>query len=451
MSYSASSFDASAALSSLGQLQDIANAPWLADYQQASFRGVPFLIRSHERAGGRRVAAHEYPFRDVGSAEDMGRRQITYRLRAYVVGSPSISYFPARDALQAAFDAPGTGTLVHPFLGSVTVLCATATLSEGEAGNSAYWDLEFVDSGVTSTPAALIDTQSSFLSGVGSWAQAAVNDYAIGAAIAANPGVLLGAAQTYLGGLAASLTGLPVGVVSQIGTQIAGLVSSAGAGAGPVTSVVTGATGDPVAVAVTDVFFAAASAAANNAGTEATSDPVSGQVGLVTTPPSDPSYGLADYSTYASGVTNATPLQAQAENAMVAQFTALVQGAAVAATCQVFASTEFPYAQAAATAASTLLGLLDAQTDAAAAAGDDGATAAWMGLTGLALTDLNARIQQLPALVTYVVAGSLPACVLAQLLYSDATEADALFALNNSATYDPGFMPLTGLAVAATV
>jgi prophage DNA circulation protein len=47
---------------------------WAANLQPASWRGVPFAVEVDTYRGGRRIALHEYPYRDDPWLEDTGRR-----------------------------------------------------------------------------------------------------------------------------------------------------------------------------------------------------------------------------------------------------------------------------------------------------------------------------------------------------------------------------------------
>ena len=109
----------------------------------------------------------------------------------------------------------------------------------------------------------------------------------------------------------------------------------------------------------------------------------------------------------------------------------LVQGNAVAALAQVYASVDWPYAQAAAAARTQLLALMDAQSDAAAVNGCDDLYRAWEGLKTLAMADMIARAQGLPDLAPYSFPDTLPSLVLAQRLYQNPSQAAALEQLND--------------------
>lgn len=80
---------------------------------RGSFRGIPFLIEQEQsESGGRRIVKHEYPFRDDGLTEDLGQTLKSYQVNCLVVGE---NHLKQADALIEALNAPGKGTLVHPY------------------------------------------------------------------------------------------------------------------------------------------------------------------------------------------------------------------------------------------------------------------------------------------------------------------------------------------------
>lgn len=94
----------------------------------ASFRGVPFLVSSSERGGGRRIVRHEFPGRDAPAFDDLGRATRTYQVDGYVLGD---DYLEQRDALLAALeDEGGPGELVHPYHGVRQVVCTGLSVRE---------------------------------------------------------------------------------------------------------------------------------------------------------------------------------------------------------------------------------------------------------------------------------------------------------------------------------
>lgn len=88
------------------------------DLQPASFRGVPFHVDGAGADVGRRVQVHEYPQRDRPWAEDLGRAARGFTVDAFVIGP---NYIADAQALMAAAEEEGPGTLVHPWFGSMEV------------------------------------------------------------------------------------------------------------------------------------------------------------------------------------------------------------------------------------------------------------------------------------------------------------------------------------------
>jgi hypothetical protein len=163
-------------------------------------------------------------------------------------------------------------------------------------------------------------------------------------------------------------------------------------------------------------------------------DPVLGTP-FVVAPAADVSGGLATLATWAPASAAATPPAPSQAGGLAAQqaaqqtaVTSLVQGNAVAALAFVYASIDWPYADAANAARTQLLGLFDVQTEAAADAGQDDLYRGWLALTALAMQDLIARAQALPSLASYRT--PTPSVVLAQRLYQDPSRASGLEQLN---------------------
>lgn len=99
----------------------------LDNLQTASFRGVPFLIGDSSTEGGRKMVTHEYPNSDRRNVEDLGLLNDIFSLTGLVKTQVD---FTDRDRLKAALAQSGAGELVHPFLGTVTVVAKPFTLSE---------------------------------------------------------------------------------------------------------------------------------------------------------------------------------------------------------------------------------------------------------------------------------------------------------------------------------
>lgn len=123
---------------------------------KASFRGVEFEVTDSELTVGRRNQVFEYPQRDIPYVEDLGRSARAIRLSAFVVGD---DYVERMGKLIAALEEEGSGTLIHPWLGQMTVTPKSAsTVTYSTALRTASVKLEFVESGEYRFPTSGTDT-----------------------------------------------------------------------------------------------------------------------------------------------------------------------------------------------------------------------------------------------------------------------------------------------------
>lgn len=136
---------------------------WPDDLRPASFRGVPFKVDTVAQAGGRRAAVHEFPYRDTPLVEELGRQARRFQVEGYVLGA---DYVLQRQRLVAALEgasagypsSPG-GTLVHPTVGELEVLCVGFEVRETitREGRIARFSMEFVEAGRELQPVAGVD------------------------------------------------------------------------------------------------------------------------------------------------------------------------------------------------------------------------------------------------------------------------------------------------------
>jgi len=151
---------------------------WQDNLHAASFRGVPFAVESGDGVFGRRQAVHEYPYRDSVWVEDMGRSTRRIHLTGFIVQSSRVysagDVMNQRDALIAAAESKGAGTLVHPTLGEMTVSVIEGGLRIHEHKDEARmfrFTLTVVESGlkvfaITSATDGLSTVRTSWLSTV---------------------------------------------------------------------------------------------------------------------------------------------------------------------------------------------------------------------------------------------------------------------------------------------
>lgn len=127
---------------------------WRDRLQPASFRGVAFEYLADDVSGiGRRNQLHEYPKRDQGYVEDMGRSTESIDIEARLVGA---DYLARLDELLKALRAEGPGELVHPFYGRLQVVAnpACRVRHSMEDGGLCQISLSFTESGENQYPSA---------------------------------------------------------------------------------------------------------------------------------------------------------------------------------------------------------------------------------------------------------------------------------------------------------
>ncbi len=171
---------------------------WLYQLQPASWRGLPFAVDSSTVRRGRRTATHEYPFRDQVWVEDLGRGVRGVSFTGFVVGDDC--YAQARALLDRS-EEPGSGELVHPSLGTLTVALVgpLETTERKDLGRAVEIRFEFIETGEAIYPSADVDTSDAvfdcagdadiassgdFLSSIGDAVQQGVQVVAAGLATA---------------------------------------------------------------------------------------------------------------------------------------------------------------------------------------------------------------------------------------------------------------------------
>lgn len=128
---------------------------WQSKLRPSSFRGVPFAVIAEEGSHGRRQAVHEYPYRDTAWIEDMGRGVRRIVIRGFIIQDSQLygggDVISQRQALIAACEEKGSGTLIHPTLGEMTVSIPENGLrlsGSADAGRVFEFTLMVIESGV---------------------------------------------------------------------------------------------------------------------------------------------------------------------------------------------------------------------------------------------------------------------------------------------------------------
>jgi prophage DNA circulation protein len=121
---------------------------WRTLWRQARFRDAEFFVETGNRAGGRRVALHQYPKRNVPYAEDMGRAAVRITVQGYCIGP---FYHEAKNKLITALEKDGPGLLRLPMeyvQKDLNVMVQGYSVTEArERGGMCTVEMEFVEFG----------------------------------------------------------------------------------------------------------------------------------------------------------------------------------------------------------------------------------------------------------------------------------------------------------------
>lgn len=395
---------------------------WREQLQPASFRGVPFLVDSHEATLGRRVAVHEFPLRDQPYAEDLGRRGREFTVEAYVLGA---DYLVQRDRLIAAVERPGPDRLVHPYLGELQVTVLECALREStNEGGVARLTLKFLEAGASVFPARTSSTRAPV---------AAARD----AALSALQSGFTGGDRAYaMQGRPAFVAAAAQGIVQQ---AVARMQQALGAARGAVSAVADVQRRiNAIEQGVLALVYAPA-----ELGQELLAS-VRGIVRDVALGPRD-ALALArrfyDFGFDLDAVLQTTPdrqQQARNQDALVR----LVRAGAVCEAAGSAAALDFESFQEAAAVreelAATLAALMEREDV------DDALYGTLRTLRAAVARDIGARGADLARVVSFTPPATLPALVVAHLVYADATRGDEIVARNDAA--HPGFLP-SGVAL----
>lgn len=130
-------------------IRDIHN-PWRDKYQRARFRNAIFYVDTDVRAGGRRVALHQYPKRNVPYAEDMGRTAVAFNVQGYLIAMDG-TYLDLKNQLIDALEQDGPGMLRLPLpyqMSDVQVMVQAYSITENrEKGGMCVVEMTFVEYG----------------------------------------------------------------------------------------------------------------------------------------------------------------------------------------------------------------------------------------------------------------------------------------------------------------
>jgi len=387
---------------------------WRDQLRKGSFRNVEFFTDSTGTEGGRRLAVHEYPQRDLPYVEDLGRTAKKTSFTAYVLGP---DYMTARDALIRALDEEGPGTLVHPYMGEMQVAVPSWRSNETkEEGGKCAFEISFIEAGNNAFPAATANTSALVLD------TSALNYNAAAASFLDRykhrnmPDYIIDSAATALQDVAAAVTGLRR--------------AASGALAGDFTDAVNGlydaapdlARSDDIPVTIAKVL---------SLFRQSSADALAAQNGL---------RSLGDFASTRPGIYVPTANRAsQLEN--LSAIDDLVHGLAVTEQARALLARDFVSYDDAVAARDAMTDDLESVIVSAGDRGDDAVFAATGNMKTAIVTDLTARGASLARIVYRGLGRPMNALVLAQRLYQDSSREGEIAARNG--TPHPGWLPVT--------
>lgn len=123
---------------------------WHEEYQQASYKNVPFKVKRIGSGYGRYYKDHAYPQTDDVSADDITRKPRKFSIEGYVIGA---DYNSQLRPLIRAIEQGGYGELVHPYRGVEYVLATDLEITEvDDEGGIARFNLDFIEAGKKKFP-----------------------------------------------------------------------------------------------------------------------------------------------------------------------------------------------------------------------------------------------------------------------------------------------------------
>lgn len=391
-------------------------------WQKGSFRGVPFRTEDSETTGGRRGALHEFPQAERPVWEDLGRSARRYSISCHVVAEDGVNYLTAANTLADALDAPGVGTLIHPWLGAMQVAVPQDGWSRSDStldGGIARFTIEFVESGLPAPAPAATDTAAQATAAADDVAGAAPGDFASRFSVAGATAFVEDAADRLIKG-AAIVTTLRAGMLGGVGPALRAFsqgLDMLGVG---------GLLRAPLSLGLAVVGLIQT---VQTIGGSASARAVAFGV-------------LADWGDDLDPVIGDTPARA-VERANQAAIVQLVNLAASAELVRCLATSSFASYDDAVAARDDAADRLDRLALRQADAGDDAGAAHYDALRRAMTADLTARGGTLARLQSYTPATTEPALVIAQRLYGDpasvAARADEIVARNK--VRHPGFVP----------
>lgn len=420
---------------------------WSSRLQPASYRGITFYVAIEDASRGRRTAVHDYPYRDGVWGEDTGRAERLYRFTGFVLGDDCFAQ--AKRLLDAA-EQPGSGDLVHPWLGTAKVAQATpARTRTGEVGRFVEIEFDFVESIDPVYPSAGTDTQGlvskssigSLLASASSFVSQIAGGLQYGASVISSA---IATVQGYSGAIQSL-----IGDASIVSSAVAGLIPPDGRTYGRYNNgargaLLSGVSDVPGAIAAVTTARAVTTATCTQAVTAMASVsiyPQSACAAIQAAPealraccndPADATRLLSSLAAYAPVIKPGVASIGLAIATVQTATASLCRQAALSSLALACADYQPSSSNDATALRDTVADLFDAEILRLADSGQGEAYSAFRALRGTVIMDLNTRGATLPSLITVTTAQPMPSLGLAYRLYADATRADELTARSNA-------------------
>ncbi len=418
--------------------------------QQASFRGVPFAVVVGESRHGRRLAVHEYPKRDKPWAEDMGRSTRPFTIAGFLITDSAIygggDVNSQYKALAGAAEQSGTGTLVHPILGELTVSIPDGGLSvvmSLENGSTLQFNLSCIESGDRRFPSDAQDTGQGTHAAADSADEASGSDFGDDVAGALTEGSVVfdmaaATAQSFVSLVqmgANDATGIfnwLVDLPGNFGRYFAGATQGFAtpaqlpASTATISSLIAQNVASQIAISAASATLVQACSGTDPGAMAAASQGVAASLLSACADPADAIRILTNMANFYPAVPTPPSVTGMAAAIMQTALGALFRRSMMTALARASAL----YQPSSSTDAANLRGQLDttfsAEIDIAGDTPDDATFLALRQMRAAVILDLNTRGGALPVLETFNFPAPLPACVLAQMLYQDPSRTDEL-------------------------
>lgn len=382
---------------------------WRNQMQKGSFRGVLFHTIKSDGEIGRRTVVNQYPNKDEAFVEDLGMKARVFTLEIFALGD---DYMTTRDALEAAFEKEGPGELVHPWRGRMMVSVTDCRPSESiDQGGRQSWSVTFTQTGKNEQPNIRPDT-------------AAIIDVMADNAIAASENDF---AETF------SVENLPEFVVADALTQISGMLDDTLAiarGMLPDMSILPAfiSNAGGILSKVTQLMRLPTNLASEITGQ------ISAIIGLGNSPLTAFNSLKSLFGFAHKSVNRTTPSRIQQDNNRKA-VADLTRRAAIIEAARTSASISYESQNQALQVRDVLVDAIEAEQLTA----PDEVFNALADLRTAVVRDINTRAADMARLIPYTPKATLPAVVLAYMIYGDASRDADIVARNNIA--HPGFVP----------